>query len=32
MSEIIEEAINDYIQQNPDPMDDRHPIKVYNIS
>uniref|UniRef100_A0A914HGI5 LisH domain-containing protein n=1 Tax=Globodera rostochiensis TaxID=31243 RepID=A0A914HGI5_GLORO len=27
MAEILEEAINDYLQNNPDPMDERHPFK-----
>lgn len=26
---MLEEATNDYLQQNPDPMDERHPIKTH---
>ena len=29
MAEILEEATNDFMQNNPDPMDDRHPIKSH---
>lgn len=27
IAEILEEATNDFLQSNPDPMDDRHPLK-----
>ncbi|MCP9265711.1 Vprbp protein [Dirofilaria immitis] len=29
LSELIEEATDDFLKQDPDPLDDRHPAKTY---
>lgn len=29
LSELIEEATDEFLKQDPDPLDDRHPAKTY---
>lgn len=29
IAEILEKSVNDFLQQDPDPLDDRHPVRTH---